>query len=134
MSDSEPNVIGEWPELSGQVLEQLLCQEFWYDGKLEEPANAVGMVVGGEWYRLIIDSGTIFVRKGERLTPGPNQPGGLIQYKIVDVSQNEGLGGSTIAGFDKRALPSGAEVALTLADGRKLAFVNQDEVTSYQLS
>lgn len=134
MSDSELTVIGEWPELSGQTLDTVLCQEFWCDGKLEEPANAVNLSVAGEWYRLIINAGTIFLRRGERLSPLPNQPDGMIQYKVVDLGENEGLSGSTITGFEKRALPAGAEVAITLDSGRKLCFVNQDEVTSYQLS
>ena len=125
MSDSELTVIGDWPELSGQVLDKVLCQEFWCDGKLEEPANAVGLAVAGEWYRLIINAGTIFLRKGEKLSTLPNQPDGMIQYKVVDLSETEGLCGSTITGFEKRALPSGVEVAITLDDGRKLCFVNQ---------
>ncbi len=134
MSENVLTVIGDWPELSGQVLDQVLCQEFWCEGKLEEPAYAVGLVVSGEAYRLRLNAGTIFLRKGERLDTLPNQPNGMIQYKVVDLSETEGLGGATIAGFEKRALPSGTEVAITFEDGRRLSFVNQDEVTSYQLS
>ncbi len=134
MSENELTVIGDWPELSGQVLDQVLCQEFWCEGKLEEPAYAVGLVVSGEAYRLRLNAGTIFLRKGERLDTLPNQPNGMIQYKVVDLSETEGLGGATIAGFEKRALPSGTEVAITFEDGRRLSFVNRDEVTSYQLS
>ncbi len=134
MSENELTVIGDWPELSGQVLDQVLCQEFWCEGKLEEPAYAVGLVVSGEAYRLRLNAGTIFLRKGERLDTLPNQPNGMIQYKVVDLSETEGLGGAIIAGFEKRALPSGTEVAITFEDGRRLSFVNRDEVTSYQLS
>ncbi len=134
MSENELTVIGDWPELSGQVLDQVLCQEFWCEGKLEEPAYAVGLVVSGEAYRLRLNAGTIFLRKGERLDTLPNQPNGMIQYKVVDLSETEGLGGATIAGFEKRALPNGTEVAITFEDGRRLSFVNRDEVTSYQLS
>ncbi len=134
MSENELTVIGDWPELSGQVLDQVLCQEFWCEGKLEEPAYAVGLVVAGEAYRLRLNAGTIFLRKGERLDTLPNQPDGMIQYKVVDLSETEGLGGATIAGFEKRALSSGTEVAITFEDGRRLSFVNQDEVTSYPLS
>ena len=134
MSENELTVIGDWPELSGQVLDQVLCQEFWCEGKLEEPAYAVGLVVAGEAYRLRLNAGTIFLRKGERLDTLPNQPDGMIQYKVVDLSETEGLGGATIAGFEKRALSSGTEVAITFEDGRRLSFVNRDEVTSYQIS
>ena len=134
MSENELTVIGDWPELSGQVLDQVLCQEFWCEGKLEEPAYAVGLVVAGEAYRLRLNAGTIFLRKGERLDTLPTQPDGMIQYKVVDLSETEGLGGATLAGFEKRALSSGTEVAITFEDGRRLSFVNRDEVTSYQIS
>ena len=133
MSDEEPHVVGQWPDLSGKVLEQVLCQEFWYDGKLEEPANAIGLLAGGQWYRLMINQSTVFLRQGEGLSANPTQPDALIQYKTVDLGADQGLAGGTISTFDKRALGEGAQVEIAFADGRRLIFTNKDEVTSYEV-
>jgi hypothetical protein len=43
---SEFEINGEWPELEGQALDALLCQEYHYAGKLTEPANVIFFKVG----------------------------------------------------------------------------------------
>ncbi|WP_444888420.1 hypothetical protein [Microbulbifer sp. JMSA008] len=37
----EFEVNGHWPQIENQSLQEMIVQEFWYDGVLEEPANVV---------------------------------------------------------------------------------------------
>ena len=56
-----PEFNGSQPFLSGAVIQSLLCQEYWYNDRLEERANIVFLQINDNWYRLYVDYGAIFL-------------------------------------------------------------------------
>src|SRR6266516_2644983 len=48
------------PSLVGKICEALACLEFWHEGRLVEPANAIFIRANGGWHKLFFDSGVVF--------------------------------------------------------------------------
>ena len=59
----EVEVNGYWPKIKRQTLQEMIVQQFWYEGVLEEPANVVYLKVNNGWFRLYFDYGIVLWRK-----------------------------------------------------------------------
>src|SRR6516165_3282035 len=58
----ELDINGDPPALAGLTCQELLVQQYWYSGRLEDEANVIFLKFGQRWYRLYFDSGIIFWR------------------------------------------------------------------------
>ena len=50
------------PKLTGQLCEELFCQQYWYQGKLAQEVDALFLKVNGHWHQLYFDAGIVFWR------------------------------------------------------------------------
>ena len=104
--DEELEINGIWPVLENGMLEELLCSEMWYQGKLEEPANVIFLKVNGNWYRLYFNYGIIFWRVDKEGPKEYTMPKYESHFKVVDVGRNYGLVNNLIESVVGRVLPN----------------------------
>lgn len=127
---------GSQPYLSGVVIQSLLCQEYWYNGHLEEPANIVFLQVNDFWYRLYFDYGTIFWRD--------DGPDGLVyenektngdEFRTIDLCERFALRGRAIADCSSETVNQyDSKVTFHIEGGGSLAFVNINDRTEIEPS
>jgi hypothetical protein len=117
--------------LVGKRCEALLCQEYWYDDKLVEAANAVCLCADGCWYRLYFDCGIIFWRA----EGGPLESLEAVEikgsYQVIDLATSRGFRGRRIIGCEMKPIDYGSQVVLSFEGGTQLVFRNLDNITTY---
>ena len=125
---------GNWPDLEGKRLQQLLVQECWYQKNLEEEANVVLINIGGGWHHLYFDMGTLFCRMSQ-YEPHEVTPVGSaeISYHLRDLGADLDLTGRVIQSCTARVIPGGSEVELGFEGGKKICFKNIDNLTKYEV-
>lgn len=131
--DEELEINGDWPVLEGGTLEELLCSEMWYKGKIEELANVIYLKVTGNWHRLYFDYGIIFWRKDKE---GPKEfamPEYESHFKIVDVGRKYSLVNNLIESVEGHVLPNhGSEITIKMANEKVITFSSIDDNTTYK--
>lgn len=128
--------IGKEPRhLIGMPCKALLIQQYWYKGKLTEPASVAYVQLGETWISLSIDAGVIFWR--ERSEPpkeiSNKESGEDFSYPIVDLGTPNGLVGEVLADIIGQPFDGGSQVSLIFANGFKLAFKNFEDNTSFEI-
>ena len=126
------DVNGEAPNLSGQILEELLSTEMWYEGKLEEPANVIYLKVNGSWFRHYFDCGIIFWRTDDRAPESYEMEELDSYFKVVDLAVKFGFKGLRIRSYEACPLENGSETIFTFSNDCSIIFSCIDDVTSYR--
>lgn len=130
---NELEIVGVWPNLENGMLEELLCSEMWYQGKLEEAVNVIFLKVNGNWHRLHFDYGIIFWDKEKEGSKEYAMPEYESHFKVVDVGRNYGLVNNLIKSVVGRVLPNyGSEVIFKMANEKSITFSNIDDNTTYR--
>jgi hypothetical protein len=131
MKKNELEINGEWPELEGKTLQELLAQECWYQKDLEEEANVVLIKVEGTWHHLYFDMGTLFCRMSQdepkEITP---EDSAEISYHLRDLGADLDLVGRVIESCTARLIPGGSKVEIGLEGDKKISFKNVNNMTS----
>ena len=122
---------GHPPSLVGKICEALACLEFWNEGSLVEPANAIFIRANGGWHKLSFDSGVVFWKSDVEPQPSFDAPEIASAYRLVDLGHKLDLVGRRITACDAAPTEKGAKVALQLDGGRSIVFESADDVTSY---
>ena len=123
-------VIGATPHLESLRCDELLCEQYWHKGQLEEPANVIYLRCGDEWHRLCIDYGTIFWRtQKERPTPYL-MPVWQGESRLDDLGVRIGIANHVIVSFEQAAIEGGAEVVLQFDNGQVLTLRNINDHTT----
>jgi hypothetical protein len=130
-SESPLEVNGTPSNLVGKRCEALVCQEYWYNNKLVEPANAICLCADGRWYRLYFDCGIIFWRA----EGGPLESLEALElkgsYRVVDLATPRGLRSRRIIGCQMKPIDYGSQVVLSFEGGTQLVFRNLEGITTY---
>ncbi len=130
--DEKLEINGVWPVLESGMLEELLCSEMWYQGKVEESANVIYIKVNGSWHRLYFDYGIIFWRKDKE---GPKEyamPEYESHFNVVDVGRKYNLVNNLIESVVGHVLPKGSEIIFRLANEKTITFSNIEDNTTYE--
>ncbi|HEX5725587.1 MAG TPA: hypothetical protein VFX98_08985 [Longimicrobiaceae bacterium] len=127
------DVNGDPPDLRGLRCDALLCDEYRFQGKLENAANVVYLYFGGSWHRLYFDWGIVFWRPyhGPPEAVEPTEDGAA--FPLVDLAARFGLAGVRLRGYRMEPLPLGARVTFEFENGVALAFRNEDDRTTYDV-
>lgn len=118
-------------EIDGGKIEELLCSEMWYRGKVEEPANVIHIKVNGNWHRLYFDYGIIFWRRDKEGPKEYEMPEYESHFKVVDVGRKYNLVNNFVESVTGRAVPRGSEILFRLTNGRLIKFSNVEDYTTY---
>jgi hypothetical protein len=70
-SDHGLEINGDVPDLSGIVCHEIVIQEHWYDGAINDRMNVAWVSTDGGWYRIYFDYGIVFFRGPEADGPAP---------------------------------------------------------------
>ena len=122
---------GQPPNLVGNICEALACLEFWHEGSLVDPANAIFIRANGGWHKLFFDSGAVFWKSDVEPQPSFDAPEIASAYHLVDLGHKFDLVGRRIAACYAAPTEKRAKVALELEGGRSVVFESADDVTSY---
>lgn len=87
------DINGKIPALTGLVCQELLCQQYWYKGQLEEEANIIYLKFGDVWHRLYFDCSMIFWRSNDSTPVNYQLKDEGYNYPIVDLAQKFDLKG-----------------------------------------
>jgi hypothetical protein len=127
----QPPTYGTAPALVGAKLDALLCEAFIHRGKLQANANAVFLLVGGNWWRLALDAGTIHWRI-QNTAPEPwSVPASGWSYPHTDVGEEANLVGHKVEYVRSGAEGAVARVELGFSNGKRFIVSNMNDSTSY---
>lgn len=126
-----PEFNGSQPFLRGVLIQSLLCQEYWYNGLLDQPANIVYLQVRDIWHRLYFDCGVIFWRDdGTEGMIWGDEKNDDSEFRTIDLLQRFALGGRTIADCTSETVNEhGSKVTFQFDGGGALSFVNVNDQT-----
>ena len=123
-------VNGNWPEIERQSLQEMIVQEFWYDGVVEEPANVVYLKINNDWYRLYFDCGIVFWREGnEGLEDELASRGNDTGYPLIDLTEQLGIKGAEIIQCEGSVVSEGSEVEFQFSTKNAVIFQCINDVT-----
>jgi hypothetical protein len=129
-AEGDLEIHGTPPELASRQCDELLCEQYWYRGSLEEPANVIYLRFGSRWHRLTFDLGIIFWRS-QQTRPEPYRMSDLeAETRLDDLGARLGLVGQLLLRYEARAVPGGSEIEFQFAGGRSVVFRNVGDRTS----
>ena len=130
----EPDVMlqidGIQPKLEDHVCETLICQQYWYEGKLQDEVDVLFIQANSRCHQLYFDNGVVFWRS-QRELPQPAQPdpGNKFAYPLIDLGEKYRLNGRLITALLVEPWPDGARVAMEFENGGELILYHQDNRT-----
>jgi len=129
-AEHELEIHGTPPQLATLACDELLCEQYWYQGALTAPANVIHFRFASQWSRLTFDHGIIFWRpRSERPEPY-TIPDLECETKLDNLGVRLGLAGRILRSYEARAVPDGSEVEFVFEGGIKLVFRNVGDRTT----
>lgn len=113
---SELSINGEWPELDNKEVEELIAQEFWYDGECKDQANVLYIRASGKWFRLYFDYSIIFWRPGDN--GFQNEYADRSIYPFINFGKELSVIGSKISSCVGGLIEGGAQVEFIFSNGK----------------
>jgi hypothetical protein len=114
--------------LEGQACEALLCQQYWFEGELDDPCNVVFIKTAGIWSRLYFDHGIVFWRTAKR-PPAPFSDSASA-FRIIDYGKDLEVIGVRIEKVRIARANSESAVSLFFANGAFIEFFGADNDSS----
>jgi len=132
MDSSDFDVNGTQPSLIGSSCSDLIVEEYWHKGELDNPANVIWLHVDSNWHRLTLDCGVVFWRSNVGYGPKAYEMPELeSQVRLTSLGQTLEVAGRVIANVSTRSVEDGLEVALQWDSGDRLVFCHFNDKTSY---
>lgn len=110
------------PQLASLRCEELICEQYWYRGVLDEPANVVYLRFGSRWHRLTFDHGIVFWRT-QKERPAPYSMHELeAEVRLDDLGARLGLAGCVLVSYETHVVEGGSAVAFRFESGVSVEF------------
>jgi len=123
------------PRLTEQLCEELICQQYWYKGKLAQEVDALFLKVNGRWHQLYFDAGIVFWRnQQEAPVPIEQQAGAPFDYPLIDLGEKFVIKDVIITECITEPLVEGARVTLVFEDKGSLLITDNDNRTRLQFN
>ena len=123
-------VNGRWPKIENQILQEMIVQEFWHEGVLEETVNVVYLKFSEKWFRLYFDCGIVFWREENEDLEEKLALRKHAIYPLIDIAENKCLKGNGILSCKGRAVPGGSEVIFQFSSKTSVIFQSINDITS----
>jgi len=127
---------GIQPKLEGHVCEELICQQYWYNGKMANEVDVLYIKADSRSYQLYFENGVVFWRsQQEKLVPvqPQPQPGDTFAYPLIDIGDKYQLKNRLITGLTVEPLPQGAKVTFEFEKGGVLVIYHRENRTEIRL-
>lgn len=123
-------VDGIQPKLDGHNCEALICQQYWYNGKLSDEVDVLFIKADGRCHQLYFENGIVFWRiQQEMPRPFDHKNGDKFAYPFVDLGEKYQLQNRLITGLSVQPLPEGVTVSIEFENGGELILYHQDNRT-----
>lgn len=101
------------PRLAGHECEELICQQYWLRGGLEQEVDGLFFKVNGRWHQLYFDAGIVFWRGlPQAPTAFEHQAHDPFVFRLVDVGKKFGVKEDFIADCVTEPLIDGVRVSV----------------------
>jgi hypothetical protein len=121
------------PRLTNQLCKELLCQQYWYHGKLAQEVDALYFKVNERWHQLYFDAGMVFWRIQQE-APIEQQAGTTFAYPLINIGEKFGIKNCIIADCITEPLNEGARVTMVFEDKGALFITHSDNKTRLQFN
>ena len=131
MAFEDLDVVGTWPALAGKTIGQLIAQESWFEGELDDEANVVWIQIAETWHRLYFDSDAVFWTTkpdGPRTTSAASDE--VPEFPLNDLGVKHELIGQEIKSCDGNWTDGTSAVTLRFENGKALTFRNRFDTTT----
>jgi hypothetical protein len=130
MWTDELDIHGHPPSFESVRCDELLCQQYWYQGELCEPANVVYLRAGPTWHRLVLHYGIVFWSSQEDEPQSGGIPEIGAEYRLDDIGTRLDLAGRVVESYEASAVAGGVQVCFRFEGGRKITFQNIGHTTT----
>jgi hypothetical protein len=121
------------PRLTGHECEELICQQFWQQGKLVKELDVLFIKAHGKWHQLYFEDNIVFWRSPvEPPDSYQEQNRDVFRYPLIDLGVKYGLKGQLIESCETEPMVDGAKVRLLFESGDKVVCVSVDNETRIQ--
>lgn len=121
------------PKLSGRECQELICQQYWYQGKLENEVDMLSIKANDRWHLLYFENGVIYWRlQKEGPKPFEEKDEDPFKYPHIDLAAQYGIKGHMIEDCESQAMPDGARVIITFEHAGKVIVSCMDNQTRIQ--
>ncbi len=132
--NEDASIVGEWPRLIGGVVQEIVAQEFWCDGTLEDEANILYLKISDKWHRLYFDYEIIFWKTGPNGINDYNADRGKeFGYPLRDLVRELDLFGQTLTKCEKLILPNGVAVNFEFSNGVNIVVSSINDQTKIKI-
>ena len=83
----EIEIKGLQPEYKKSILQAIIMQQYFYEGKLEEEANMLYLQLDEKWFSVCIDAGVIFWDQKKEKPKDWNQNENRFEYKMKNIME-----------------------------------------------
>jgi len=119
------------PRLTNQECEELLCQQYYNQGQLQQEVDVLLLKVNKRWHQLYFENGVVFWRlQDEEPRAVETQPGDPFNYPLIDIGEKYSLKQSVINDCVTESLLNGARVSFVFEDKGTLIISHNDNKTS----
>ncbi|WP_462158267.1 hypothetical protein [Pseudoalteromonas sp. GB56] len=132
MNTEQIEVNGDWPNLEGKVLDDLVCVECRYNENDVERANSIYLKCEESWYRLYFDCGIIFWRKADEGPTDYDMPEFESTFRNVLVGDIIGVNGLKICSVTVKSFDYGSEVQFVFENKQQITFFDVNDVSDYR--
>ena len=119
------------PRLTEQLCEELICQQYWHQGKLVQAVDILFLKVNGRWHQLYFDAGMVFWRLQQE-APVEQQAGEIFAYPLINIGEKFAIQKDIITDCITETLGEGARVTLVFEDKGSLLITYNDNSTRLQ--
>jgi len=123
------------PRLTEQLCEELICQQYWYQGKMAQEVDALFIKVNWRWYQLYFDAGIVFWRtQSEAPAPVKQLAGSPFSYPLINIGEQYDIKDCFITDCITEPLVDGARVTLVFEDKGCVIITHSENKTRLQFN
>ena len=121
------------PKLSGRECEELICQQYWQEGKLAKELDVLFIKSHGRWHQLYFEDDTVYWRsQDEAPVPSESKENDPFQYPLLDLGDQYALKGEVITDCVTAPMVQGAKVSFHFERGDRVICSCVDSETRIQ--
>lgn len=119
------------PRLNGRECDELICQQYWQEGKLSKAVDVLYIKSHGRWSQLYFEDCTLFWRSQEQgPVPYQQQENDPFKYPLLDLGSKYQLKGEVVADCETVPIVNGVKVNLLFERGDKVVITCVDNETA----
>jgi hypothetical protein len=125
-------VNGIWPSLEGEILQEMICAEMYYQDELVETANVTYLKVQDRWLRLYFDCEIIFWRDHQEAPQDIAMSELESYFKNRDVAKELGFKNQIINSVEAKDFNPGVDVEFKFSNGKRIILYDVSDNSNFR--